>query len=136
MDEVTWNRIDILGTSILGDDVEKFFNEIKQGKYVNAGYGFYLHQLLNSDETQKLKSGDKVVLKNLAKTLYERPIPVFDEDDPLFVEVFGARLTFTVSKYHCVENTMASAVWKYYEILCRNNTGMMVTKSNFQVFQS
>ena len=47
---------------------------------------------------KKMKSGDKVFLKNLAKTLYERQIPVFDEDDPLFVEVFGAKLTFSVSK--------------------------------------
>ena len=33
--------VDSLNTTILGEYVEKFFNEVKQGKYVNAGYGFY-----------------------------------------------------------------------------------------------
>jgi len=42
-----WNHLDVKlfnpsNYSILGDDIETFFNEIKQGKYVNAGYGFYL----------------------------------------------------------------------------------------------
>ena len=90
--------VDSLNTSILGDDVEKFSNEIKQEKYVNAGYEFYLHQLLNRYVTQKMKAGDKLFLKNLVKTLYDRQIPVFDKDDPLFLEFFCARFTFTVSK--------------------------------------
>ena len=88
----------MMHNSILGDDIEKFFNEMKQGKYVNTYYGFYLHELLNRDETQKIKSDDKVFLDNLATTLFEKKIPVFDKEDPLFVEVFCARWTFTVSK--------------------------------------
>lgn len=90
--------VDSLNKLILGDDIEQFFNEMKQGKYVNAGNASYFHRMINSFETQKILSGDKVFLKNFAKTLYDGRIPVFDKDDQLFIEIYCARWTFTVRK--------------------------------------
>ena len=77
---------------------ETFFDEIKQGKFDEGGTGFHFHQMVTNDESGKIKSGDKTFLKNFAKTLYEREIPLFDTDDQLFVEIYCARWTFTVTK--------------------------------------
>ena len=90
--------VDSLKISILGDDVEKFFNEIKHGDFVTGGNAFYFHQMMNNEETKKIKSSDEVFLKDFAKTLYKGKIPEFDKDDQLFVEILCTRLTFTVRK--------------------------------------
>ena len=90
--------VDSLNTSILGDDLERFFNDLKLGKDLEVGNGFYSHQMLNNDIAQKVKSGDKVFLANLAETLLDKQIPLFSRDDQLFFEIFCARRTFTVKK--------------------------------------
>ena len=84
---------------LVGDDMESWLTEIQNGDSDKLTYQYLkTHRMLMSEEARSVKKRDADVLEMFRKSLIVTDIPLFDEQDQIYVEEQCSRFTFLIQK--------------------------------------